>query len=1069
MMPGHEIYYFPRLGGLKENVNIYSAGVEGMCSTYTNMAFDEFGSWTGALGFAKYTSSEIVAGKAIIYCDKFYESDASGQEELCFIDNTTCDMYRNTDFTSPAGTAFSDNQLTWPSQGTAWVTGKSVKSCVHADEAIFVNGDGDNIRHPLGDTNLYRVGIRVVEDDLYDSDQITDGVDGTVTATDTIQLPAAAGNKTGTYRRGLPLVIRNSNNDNNGTYTIDSVSWDGTNTSVEVEDTPLTTGDDTGDIYATMGLFASNSGTGNTPDDSELTVDTTYWYTSSYVNDRGFASNYTTPISITLPNYILNYDGYIGNGDFEVGNKVIGYTTGTTAVVTHVHEVAENVNGWIGFDSINVPLKPGTYVLNWDFPTANFDPADGFEVGDEIVGAQSGASATVVYSHEITAGSTGWVRFDTQTIPNGAFIDGENILVNGVALATANGGSHYIRHILRWDSHVAEISYNDTVVGGTDGASGVVIANIELGTPLIGVLAFTSIDGDYKDGEDLEVSGKKAEANGTQVSDRVAFLNNETLRVSGSSIALSNGSETQEVQVAIEGVTDSTEDSCNVTSSDYDIDSITDDNIIVLDSAHGDVSAEFIAGGEIVVDESDKNDGTYTIVSAAYSASKTRITIKPADLVSGGTDEGTAYALPRSKKYIYRGTSEDGPFYFLKEIDYDATTATDDGTTELDEDILGYADEHDPPADGQQHVCYHNGCLWMALDDKIIFSSAGDDMEAFPPLNYIYAGFEGGGKVNGLVPFGNAVLVIGERAVKKLIGNTVDTVQLQEIVGVPGCKAIHSVFQGEGFIGWYAGEENGIIGYDGNKVYYLTKHTIDDTVKGLNNPEDIVCLYANRKLYASHCAEMPAKTLILDLSHSNITSNIFNWYVLTYNNVDSPIRRGFKYLYTWDGDGDNNEVFGCSPYDSCALDTSCRIYQLEKPDTYTNDTTQFRRTVQTIPIECEYPYHEKYFHGAILDFTSTPTEANKQMKVTVTPIVDGTSGSGVDYDWEDDLGYPGYASERYTKYFSFMNTTQQLLTGRDIALKIEIEHSATGSDDFDKNPTIGRVGIHIKPIPFRQP
>jgi len=69
-----------------------------------------------------------------------------------------------------------------------------------------------------------------------------------VTATDTIKLENALGDVSGDYMRDRYIIISGSVS-NDGTYTVDSATWDGTNTVVTIQETTLTTTDDTGDVY----------------------------------------------------------------------------------------------------------------------------------------------------------------------------------------------------------------------------------------------------------------------------------------------------------------------------------------------------------------------------------------------------------------------------------------------------------------------------------------------------------------------------------------------------------------------------------------------------------------------------------------------------------------------------------------------------------------------------------------------------------------------------------------------------------------------------------------------------
>ena len=79
-----------------------------------------------------------------------------------------------------------------------------------------------------------------------------------VTANNTIKLAGGLGDVTGDYTQDNFITIEGSVS-NDGTYTVQSVSWDGSNTIVVTQETTLSPADDTGDVYYdTLRVFYYN-------------------------------------------------------------------------------------------------------------------------------------------------------------------------------------------------------------------------------------------------------------------------------------------------------------------------------------------------------------------------------------------------------------------------------------------------------------------------------------------------------------------------------------------------------------------------------------------------------------------------------------------------------------------------------------------------------------------------------------------------------------------------------------------------------------------------------------------
>lgn len=767
-----------------ENANIFSPALEGFCSVLTNVNFDEKGSWTGVLGYSRYTSGHIVTNKALVWLNKFYKSDGLAAEELVLIDATTCDLYENNNFGTP-----SFSKVTWPDSGVEWATGKKHDSVVIGDNVVIVDGDGVGVRYPLrSDTTyaavLYQLGIRVKPTE-----------------------PS---------------------------------------------------------VYLNVSVVAD-----------KFTVNQPYWYVIVYVNDRGFTSNRSISAGFTCPEEIL--------------------------------AVAD---------------------------------ASGFSVGDTLYGVTSTKTAEVTFVSD-------------------------------------------------------------------DGAS-------------IHTLGIKDSTGAFTDGEDIKVPDS-----------------------GGSVISTAVGTNSTKIEVQIQDISVSSEDSCEAEGHAIVFGDHTNINTVSVDSGH-----DIKTGDKIWAPGGSNKSWAATITEAASIF-----------LIFDGepqnfNDNDDIYA--GSRKFVHRGDGQYGPFYHYATIRKGATTYGDAGGGALDEDLIAYETEHDAPEEGQSVVCFANDVLWMAKRDKVIFSRAGDDWEAFPEDNQFSAEFNTGGAIMALIPFNNAVLVVGEREVIRVVGNTPESVARTKIPGLPGCVSKESVMIGDGFVGWYAGLENGLIAYDGTRVHYLTKGVLDDTIADIANESDIVCEYANRKVYLSYTddsgnTDKNTYTLVLDLYHSDFQSRRFAWYKLGF---------GFRSIGYRNGAGDNDQVIVGSIFSSGNLTVASHIYEIEKRDTFLFYILDYTRAVKTLPNECGFPLHRKLFHGCVLSLADIDT--TDALKIAVTVHVDGVEIMTVT---STITGSPYTQKEQY---FSFMDSSNQLPTGRNIEIEIEMTEAVFG-DTLDARATIRRVGIHFKSIPWDIP
>ena len=527
-----------------------------------------------------------------------------------------------------------------------------------------------------------------------------------------------------------------------------------------------------------------------------------------------------------------------------------------------------------------------------------------------------------------------------------------------------------------------------------------------------------------------------------------AFQDNEDIKVpnaGGSVISAANGTNSTKIEVQIKDISVSAEDSCEAERT-AGVD-LSQDNINTVNVDAG----NSILIGDRIWSPGSANRSWSALVTAVTD---TTITFDGEPKNFNGSDD----IYSGSRKFVYRGDSQYGPFYHYATIRAGAVTYGDAGGGALDEDLIAYETEHDAPEEGQSVVCFSNDVLWMAKRDKIIFSRAGDDWEAFPEDNQFPAEFSTGGAIMALIPFNNAVLVVGEREVIRVVGNTTESIAKIKIPGLPGCIARESVITGDGFVGWYAGVDYGMIAYDGSTVYYLTKGTLDDTIESIEGEENIICFYANRKIYFSYTDDSgnDAKniyTQVLDLDHSDFQSRRFAWYKLGY---------GFRSIGHRNGAGDNDQVIVGSIYASGTLDENSRIYEIEKKDHYAFYIADYTRTIKTLPNECGFPLHRKLFQGCILSLADIDT--SDDLKISITVWVDGTEINTVT---ETISGSPYTQKEQY---FSIMDDTNQVPTGRNIEIEIEMVSATAASDGtLNARATIRRLAIHFRPVPWNLP
>ena len=117
----------------------------------------------------------------------------------------------------------------------------------------MVTTEGTTHTHLKVSAGIFYQGLARFAFDEFDGDIIEyitgGGTGGTISANNTIVLDSGAGDVTSLYGHGSELLLDSSSNGNDGSYHVESVSWNGTNTTIVIEETSLNTGADTGHIH----------------------------------------------------------------------------------------------------------------------------------------------------------------------------------------------------------------------------------------------------------------------------------------------------------------------------------------------------------------------------------------------------------------------------------------------------------------------------------------------------------------------------------------------------------------------------------------------------------------------------------------------------------------------------------------------------------------------------------------------------------------------------------------------------------------------------------------------------
>ena len=220
-----------------------------------------------------------------------------------------------------------------------------------------------------------------------------------------------------------------------------------------------------------------------------------------------------------------------GNGGFAVGNTLDENGAGTASIV--VRAVEYNLTSTAG-DGYVYGVHSGENFTDGDQLDVNGGTADVADAdGAQTNGAtftSAAVNGTLAVPGTANTNNSVVIHYDDSgsnvAIPEGATVEDASTGAIGIAQqvygVTLTGSVRIADMVIAYNNQVAGqvFSVGDVVVGGTNGATGRVLA--DTGTQLI--LADES--GTWLNGEDLEVGGTKiAEANGTNTTLTLARIN----------------------------------------------------------------------------------------------------------------------------------------------------------------------------------------------------------------------------------------------------------------------------------------------------------------------------------------------------------------------------------------------------------------------------------------------------------------------------------------------------------------------------------------------------------------
>jgi hypothetical protein len=233
--------------------------------------------------------------------------------------------------------------------------------------------------------------------------------------------------------------------------------------------------------------------------------------------------NTSTDLNATKPEYYILADNR-SNGGVSVGDVMVGGTSSATAEVISVQDLTGN-NDLIGMGNVI-----GTFGDGEDINVSGSDKGDiNGTAGDSWLEFDNESGVDYVVTSVVTGqstGATGTIRgvfYDLaaagflvlESSGAGAWIDydDDEQITDGTTTADVDGDStravagfddiniNFINGTLAYNSQTQNFTLGDTLVGGTSGATGIIMKDVDAGAT--GTLTLANVTGVFENGEAL--------------------------------------------------------------------------------------------------------------------------------------------------------------------------------------------------------------------------------------------------------------------------------------------------------------------------------------------------------------------------------------------------------------------------------------------------------------------------------------------------------------------------------------------------------------------------------------
>ena len=288
-------------------------------------------------------------------------------------------------------------------------------------------------------------GLTRVAVGAYDGDHIENitgaGTGGTVSANNTIVLDSLMGDETDDFPHGHETCLHNSSNGNDGCYHVETATWDGTNTTIVMEETSLNTGDDTGHLHertftywnytADNGWLETNQAGGHVA----IHIDVAYW--NDITKNQG--SQFT--------NYVSNRYGtafvYVAATDDARVHVVYGqgsYTLAQAEEVSVPSELPTIVSSLCVLVAKIIFQEGDTDFYEVEYPWTTVFSSSGAADHGNLAGLGDQADHIWALTLDGTRAMTGTLDMGTNAISNVTTLDANGLITAG-SLSILSGGN----------------------------------------------------------------------------------------------------------------------------------------------------------------------------------------------------------------------------------------------------------------------------------------------------------------------------------------------------------------------------------------------------------------------------------------------------------------------------------------------------------------------------------------------------------------------------------------------------------------------------------------------------